>query len=125
MSEPETDRDWKDGSKEALLAFPNLAKLLFRLMRDTRVPARPKITAGLAAAYVASPIDAIPDFIPFIGQVDDVLLAAFAVHRLIQSVDPDVVAEHWDGSGDAYEVVAGILEWGADLVPKPIRRMLG
>ncbi|MBT8196898.1 MAG: DUF1232 domain-containing protein [Acidimicrobiia bacterium] len=124
MNDTTTDRDWKAGAKEAVLALPNLSKLLYRLMRDSRVPARRKVTAGFAIAYVASPIDVVPDFIPFVGQVDDILLVTFAVHRLIESVEADVVDEYWDGSGDAYEVVAAILEWGADLVPKPIRRLL-
>ena len=124
MNETTPERDWKSGAKEAALALPNLVKLLYRLMRDSRVPARRKVTAGMAVAYVASPIDVVPDFIPFVGQVDDILLVTFAVHRLIQSVDAEVVEELWDGSGDAYEVVAAILEWGADLVPKPIRRLL-
>jgi uncharacterized membrane protein YkvA (DUF1232 family) len=115
--------------KEAALALPNLVKLLGRLMRDPRVPARSKALAGAALAYVASPIDLVPDLVPVLGRSDDVFVAIFAVHHLIRTAGEDVVIEHWSGSRDVLEVVDGLIDVAAGLVPTRVRwtlsRLLG
>lgn len=73
-------------------------QLGWRLLRDPRVPAWPKwlIPAG-ALIYVVSPVDAIPDFIPFLGQLDDLSIVAVAVAliaMLVRWSPPEIVAEH-------------------------------
>ncbi len=117
-----TGRPWL---RELALALPNLAKLLSRLARDPRVPPRSKRFAGLMAAYLISPIDLIPDFIPLIGKTDDVVLAAFTINHLIQSAGYEVVREHWDGSDDVLAYLADAVDFVAGLVPRTIRLGLG
>lgn len=107
--------------KELAYALPNLAKLLSRLARDPRVPARSKTFAGVMAAYVLSPIDLIPDFVPVIGKTDDALLAAFTINHLIQTAGYDVVREHWDGSEDLLHLVSDVVDFTAGLVPRSLR----
>ncbi len=110
---------------EALLVAPNLAKLLYRLLRDPRVPARRKVLVGAAGLYLASPIDLIPEMlVPVLGQLDDLLLVVLSIHYLVASVDDAVAAEYWDGSEDALELVSAMIEWMSDLVPGPVRKML-
>ena len=109
---------------EAALALPHLLVLLARLLRDPDVPRKRKIVAGLVAAYVVSPIDLIPDVIPVLGQVDDVVVVALAIDHLVKGAPPDTVAAHWPGSEDALDLVTGIVAWAADLVPVRIRRLL-
>ncbi len=111
--------------REAALALPNLIKLLGRLMRDPRVPGRSKALVGLTLGYLLSPVDLLPDAIPVLGQADDLLLAAFAVSHLLRSAGEEVVLEHWDGSRDLLEVIHGTLDLGADLLPRPVRRLVG
>ncbi|NOY55003.1 MAG: DUF1232 domain-containing protein [Actinobacteria bacterium] len=103
--------------KEAMLALPNMVKLVGRLVRDPRVPARSKAFAILAAGYVLSPIDLVPDFIPFLGQSDDALVVILALHRLIRSAGEDIVLEHWDGSQDVLAIVENVVDLAAGLVP--------
>ncbi len=111
--------------RQAGLALPNLAKLLTRLMRDPRVPTRPKVAVGGVLLYLVSPIDLIPELVmPIVGQVDDLLLIAFALDRLVKAAGPSVTAEHWDGDGDVLEIIRSVTEFGASLVPKRIRGML-
>lgn len=110
--------------REALLSLPHLLVLLYRLLRDPAVPARRKLVAGAIAAYVASPIDLIPDFVPVAGQVDDLLLAAFALDHLIKGTPDEVVAAHWPGTEDALDLISGIVTWAAELVPAPLRRLI-
>ncbi|HDH02750.1 MAG TPA: DUF1232 domain-containing protein [Actinobacteria bacterium] len=111
--------------KDMAMAVPNLAKLLSRLARDPRVPARSKRFAGLMAAYLISPIDLIPDFIPLIGKTDDVVLAAFTINHLIQSAGYEVVREHWDGSDEVLGYLADAVDFIAGLVPRTVRLGLG
>ncbi|MGH2788120.1 MAG: YkvA family protein [Actinomycetota bacterium] len=110
--------------KEYALFAPRLVKLVFRLVRDRRVPARPKAILVMLGAYLASPIDLIPDFIPGLGHVDDLVLAAFALDQILNRVPDQVVREHWDGDEDVLQVVREILDIAAGIVPDWLRRRL-
>ncbi len=106
------------------LAFlvPNLVKLLSRLLRDPRVPRRSKLMLGGLVAYLASPVDIIPDAIPVVGVADDILLAVYAVNHLVEKAGEEVVLEHWDGPHDLLEMVRTVLDTVGQLVPGPVRR---
>ena len=108
--------------EKAISALPNLVKLGYRLVRDPRVPAKHKAFLGGALAYLVSPVDLIPDFIPFLGRADDLLVLALALNSMFEAAGEAVVHEHWDGTGDVLDIVAGVIEWGASLVPWPVRR---
>jgi len=88
----------------ALLA-PNLAKLLWRLAKDKRVPFGTKVLVVGTAAYLAMPFDIIPDWLPGIGYLDDIALVGFTLHRLVKTVPPEVLQEHWDGAIPLPDVV--------------------
>ena len=60
---------------------------------DPRVPRRAKWLAGAAIAYLASPIDLIPDFIPVLGQLDDLVIVPGLLWLAIRQIDPAVMAE--------------------------------
>lgn len=82
----------------ALAGFlPDCAVLLKRLAQDPRVPRRAKLALLAAAAYVAFPIDLVPDFIPVAGQLDDAIVVALALRAALRAVPPSVVEEHWPG----------------------------
>lgn len=110
--------------QKALSIAPDLAKLGYRLMKDPRVPVKNRAFVAGALAYAVSPVDIVPDVIPIIGQVDDILLLALALNHLFNAAGEAVVKEHWDGTADVLEVVASVLEWGAGLVPWPVRRFV-
>ncbi len=109
---------------DAALMLPNLVKLLYELLKDPRVPRRTKLVVGAAAAYVVSPIDLLPEFIPVVGLADDFLLVAFAINHLVTVAGEDVVLEHWDGPRDLLELVRTVLDVAGDLVPAPLRRII-
>ena len=109
--------------KEALLLLPHLAKLLYRLLRDNRVPRHRRWAMAAVGAYVASPIDLIPDFVPVLGGVDDLLVLAFAIDYLLKASPEEVIDEHWDGSEDGLDLVRGITAWGVELLPDRFRRV--
>lgn len=110
--------------KEAITAVPNFAKLLWRLGQDPRVPMGSKVLMYTSLAYVLFPIDLLPDVIPGIGQVDDVLLIVYAINRILRTAGNDVVVEHWDGSQNVLSLIQGISDVGANLMPKRLRSLL-
>ena len=97
--------------KELLFFLPDVARLLWRVARDRRVPWHAKAVAGGAVAYVVSPIDVVPDFLPVVGQLDDLVLVGKALQYLFHHTGYDLLRELWDGSDDGFAlllVVAGV-----------------
>ncbi len=109
---------------DAVLLVPNLAKLVTRLLKDPRVPRRAKVTLGLAAAYVVSPIDLIPDKLPVIGLMDDILIVMFALDSLIDRSGSEIVEEHWDGPGDVLSIIRETIGVARSMVPKRIATVI-
>jgi uncharacterized membrane protein YkvA (DUF1232 family) len=114
------------GMRDVLLLLPDLTVLLFRLLRDPRVPPGAKLIAGLGVAYVLAPIDLLPEILfgPF-GLIDDVLVVAAALSRMLNYVHPDLVRAHWSGQGDALEAIHRVTEWSEELVTKRLPAALG
>ena len=81
----------------ALVGFlPDCVVLLGRLLREPRLPRRHKLLVAALIPYLAMPFDLIPDFIPVAGQLDDAILMAFVLRRVVRH-DPDLVKELWPG----------------------------
>ncbi len=114
--------------QDLILLIPDLAVLLARLAKEPRVPRGGKIIAALALGYVASPIDLIPEVLGPIGFLDDALVLAAALSRMVNYVHPDVLRSHWSGNGDVLEVLQRLSEWAENLLvkslPAPLRRLL-
>ena len=84
-------------AREVAGLVPNLFRLFRGLLRDPRVPRRHKLLLGFAIAWIASPIDLIPEFVPVIGPLDDAIVAALVLRRVLRAAGPDVIAQHWRG----------------------------
>lgn len=110
--------------REALMLIPNLLKLLYRLFKDSRVPTPEKALLVGAIVYVVSPLDIIPDVIPFIGEVDDLYLVALTMIRLLSRAPESAIREHWDGRGDIANVVEKIVHAAQYILPKRVQRIL-
>lgn len=106
--------------KEALMLIPNYVKLLYRLIRDGRVMTREKLMLLGTVAYVLSPLDFLPDMIPFVGQIDDLLLVALILQRFMNSVDRHVLYEHWDGDTDLLNSIEQILAYARFFLPSGV-----
>ena len=107
-----------------LMFLPNMARLLGRLLRDTRVPTAEKALFVGAIVYFISPIDLIPDIFPFIGQVDDIYVIALTLLRLVNRTDERIVREHWSGGGDIVALADSIAGIAPMLLPKRVARVL-
>ena len=114
----------KKKMREMLLFIPNLMKLLYDLLRDARVSQADKAILAGIIMYVIVPIDVIPDFIPFIGQVDDSYLVAIAILRLLNRADRKVVLDHWKGERDIKDLVTNLASIADYFMPKRLKNVL-
>lgn len=88
---------------EYLFMLPDFFILLARLAIDDRVPTKKKIFAGAVLAYIIMPIDIIPDFIPVIGHLDDLVLSVFGLNMVLNEIDKQVLLDNWSGQGNLLE----------------------
>jgi uncharacterized membrane protein YkvA (DUF1232 family) len=84
---------------------PDCAVLFARLARDPTVPRRGRVALVAVAAYLASPIDLVPDFIPVAGQADDALLVALVLRWVVRGAGPDLLERHWPGPDGSLRVL--------------------
>jgi uncharacterized membrane protein YkvA (DUF1232 family) len=87
--------------------IPDCLTTIARLRRDPRVPRRAKVAVVLAGLWVASPIDLIPEFLPVIGPLDDVLAVALALRYAARQVPRQVLMEAWPGDSRLLERLIG------------------
>jgi uncharacterized membrane protein YkvA (DUF1232 family) len=109
-------RDWARVIKSDVHA-------LYLASRDPRVPWYAKVLAVAVADYALSPIDLIPDFVPVLGYLDDVILVPLGIVLVIRLIPPEIMAEHRElaaaaqelpVSGTAAVVIASI--WAASIL---------
>ncbi|MDQ1374191.1 MAG: hypothetical protein QOJ09_1529 [Actinomycetota bacterium] len=97
-----------EGSLKELASFlPDCATTVRRLRRDPRVPRRAKLAVGFAGLWVLSPIDLIPEFLPVIGPLDDVVVVALALRYAARQVPREVLFEAWPGKRSVMERLLG------------------
>jgi len=105
-------------------ALPDLVRLMARLVGDPLLPRAAKIALAAAMVYLASPIDLIPDFIPLVGYLDDLLVAALLVDGILNWVDRGLVLKYWPGSPDSLERLARAARMLAVWVPRRLKARL-
>jgi len=114
----------KQRMKSLLMFLPHMVGLCGRLMLDSRVPRTEKALFAGAIIYALVPFDFIPDFLPFVGQIDDAYLISLTLLRLISLTDETVVREHWHGGGDVAKLAASVASVAPLLLPQRVRRVL-
>jgi len=128
--EVEVDAGPRAGAKRTVSGvirqIPMYLKLLGGLLTDRRVPPLDKILVGAAVVYILMPLDLIPDFIPFLGEVDDVFLLVTAIQRLISNAGKRVVMEYWQGAASELDPASlrRVLTAAAFFLPRRMRRRL-
>ncbi|MCA1693956.1 MAG: DUF1232 domain-containing protein [Actinobacteria bacterium] len=82
-------------AKDLATVLPACATTVRRLRKDPRVPRSAKIAVVIAGVWVVSPIDLIPEFLPVIGPLDDVVVVALALRYAARKVPREVIFEAW------------------------------
>jgi len=113
------------GVRDLLLLLPDLTVCLIRLLRDDRVPVGSKALAVAGVGYVLSPIDLLPGLLfgP-LGLVDDLVIVAATLSRILNDVHPDVVRSQWPGQGDALDAIQRVTRWSESLFTNRLRGAL-
>jgi uncharacterized membrane protein YkvA (DUF1232 family) len=120
----------RTGARRTVLYYirqlPSYVRLLTGLATDKRVSMVDKMLVLGAVAYIVMPIDLIPDFIPFFGEIDDLYILVLALQRLISNAGRTVLLDHWVGSPrDLADInLRSALTAAAFFLPKRIRRRL-
>ncbi len=90
---------------QAARLLPDLIRLLSRLARDPALPRGVRIRIGVVLAYLALPIDVIPDVIPVLGYADDLIVVLIALRSVLRAAGPDAVRTHWPGTTDGCDLI--------------------
>lgn len=91
--------------KEALRLVPDVVRLLGRLSRDPAVPRRVRLGLVALLAYLAMPVDLVPDFIPVVGYADDVVVVALALRAVVRHAGEPALDRHWPGTDEGLDAV--------------------
>jgi uncharacterized membrane protein YkvA (DUF1232 family) len=95
----------KVAARELATLLPNLILLFKDLAGDPNVPRRAKVVLALAAVWLVSPIDLLPEFLPVLGPLDDAVVAALALRYLVRRAGSEVVRDHWRGERATLDVI--------------------
>jgi uncharacterized membrane protein YkvA (DUF1232 family) len=104
-----------DGTRlrEFLRLLPDVVRLLSRLARDSTLPRGVRVRLWALLAYLALPIDLVPDFIPVVGYADDAILVAATLRSVARLAGASALARHWPGTPQglaAVQRLAGVPE---------------
>jgi uncharacterized membrane protein YkvA (DUF1232 family) len=87
----------KTAARELATLLPNLIQLFRGLIEDPRVPRGSKALLWVAAIWLLSPIDLVPEFLPVVGPLDDAIVAALVLRHVLKTAGREPVEEHWRG----------------------------
>ncbi|MCD4819111.1 MAG: DUF1232 domain-containing protein [Candidatus Cloacimonetes bacterium] len=109
---------------EYLFAIPDFFMLLLRLSMEKRVATKQKLMIGGIIAYVISPIDLIPDFIPLFGYVDDLVLIVYGLNIVLNEIDHNIVLDNWSGEEDVLELISRITAVSEEFLDKNLLKKI-
>lgn len=94
-----------------IFVVPDIIALIYRLLKDKRVPLKTKLSISAALAYILFPTDIIPDNIPFIGRIDELAVVFFALNRIANDVSTQVILENWAGKNELVLVLRNGIDY--------------
>jgi uncharacterized membrane protein YkvA (DUF1232 family) len=86
------------GLRELLRLLPDVLRLVHRLAGDDRLPRGVRVRLWLLLAYLAMPIDLVPDFVPVLGHADDAIVVVLVLRSVVRRAGAEAVARHWPGT---------------------------
>jgi uncharacterized membrane protein YkvA (DUF1232 family) len=95
--------------KELVTVVPDLLRLLRSLVGDGSVPLDVRVVLVVLAAWIVSPVDLIPEFIPVLGPVDDVVVAVVAMRYVRRRIGLVTLRDRWPGSPQGFALVARVI----------------
>lgn len=105
--------------REALRLLPDVLRLLPRLAADRSLPRGVRVRLALLLAYLASPIDLVPDFIPVIGYADDAIIVAAVLRSVVRHAGVQAIQRHWPGTDDGFAALCRLTGLGPRDASRP------
>jgi uncharacterized membrane protein YkvA (DUF1232 family) len=105
--------------REALRLLPDVLRLLPRLAADRSLPRGVRVRLALLLAYLAFPIDLVPDFIPVLGYADDAIIVAAALRSVVRRTGIRAVERHWPGTHDGFAALCRLTGLTPGEAPRP------
>jgi uncharacterized membrane protein YkvA (DUF1232 family) len=102
---------------EALRLLPDLLRLVRRLGADRSLPRGVRVRLWLLLAYLAMPLDLIPDFVPVLGYADDAIVVSLVLRSVVRRAGLPAVRRHWPGTDDGLRALGRLA--GLPLAPAP------
>jgi uncharacterized membrane protein YkvA (DUF1232 family) len=103
--------------RDAARIVPDTARLVHRLAHDPTLGPGVRLRLWLLLAYLAFPIDLVPDLIPVLGYADDAIVIGLVLRSVIRHAGADVVRRHWPGSPAGFDVLARLCRLHANPIP--------
>ena len=100
------------GLGELLRVIPDVVRLVRRLLGDRAVPIGAKVALVVLLVWLISPIDLIPEFIPVLGPIDDVVVAVLVLRYVRSKVGLDGLRSRWPGTPDGFALLSRIIGSG-------------
>ena len=97
------------GARELVRVIPDVVRLLRRLVADGETPFDVRLVLIGLVVWILSPIDLIPEFIPGLGPLDDVVVAIVAMRYVRRRIGIDGIRSHWSGSSDGFRLLVRVI----------------
>ena len=98
--------------RESLRLLPDLVRLLKNLATDPTMPRTVRVRLVLLMAYLALPIDLVPDFIPVLGYADDAIIVVAVLRSVVRRVGVEALRGHWPGTPDGFAALCRLAGLG-------------
>jgi uncharacterized membrane protein YkvA (DUF1232 family) len=99
--------------QEAVRILPDLLRLLQRLARDPGVSWSVRVRMWFLLAYLAFPIDVVPDFVPVVGYADDAIIVVAVLRSVVRRTGHDAARRHWPGTDDGWAALCRLAGIGS------------
>lgn len=94
---------------ELVRAVPDIARLVRGLVLDPAVPKRVRLALLILLVWLINPIDLIPEFIPVLGPLDDVVVAVLVLRYVRRELGDEALRRRWPGTDDGFELLVAVL----------------
>lgn len=93
----------------ALRLLPDVLRLVRRLLADARTPRSVRLALAGLALWIVSPVDLLPEFLPGIGTLDDIIVAAIVLRWTARRIGRDRLREQWPGTDESFSLLERLL----------------
>ena len=103
----------KVAARQLVHAIPDMVALCRGLLTDPRVSRGSKLLVGFGVVWLVSPIDLVPEFVPVLGPLDDVIVVGLVLRHLIKHAGDQVIRDHWRGDPRVLSIVLKVAGAGS------------